>query len=248
MKKDKVWVVVPAAGSGRRMESDIPKQYLSLMGETVIELTLSRLQQVHDVTEITVAISEGDSFFSRLPIFNAGRDVPKITATRGGRERSDSVLAALQSLEHKATLSDWVLVHDAARCCIRVEYINAMLEQLKSSAVGGILGVPTSDTVKRVVKTQVVKKQVGNEYLVEQTLDRSKLWLAQTPQLFRYGLLKEALMSAQHNQQTITDEASAIELMGHSVQMCMGHYDNIKITHPNDLMIAEAFLKQQAAV
>lgn len=255
MKKDNVWVVVPAAGSGRRMESDIPKQYLSLMGETVIERTLSRLQQVHGVTEITVAISEDDSFFSRLPLLNTGPDVPKITSTRGGRERSDSVLAALHSLEHKAALSDWVLVHDAARCCIQVEYINAMLEQLENSVVGGILGVPVSDTVKRVAKAPVVKKQVVNKdavkqldglYQIEETLDRSKLWLAQTPQLFRYGLLKEALTSAQHNQQMITDEASAIELMGHSVQICMGHYDNIKITHPNDLVIAEAFLKQQA--
>lgn len=236
MKNNTVWVVVPAAGSGRRMGSDIPKQYLSLMGKTVIELTLDRLQQVHHVNEITVAIGKDDGFFDRLPIVKAANDLPSITSTVGGRERSDSVLAALNSLENKAMLSDWVLVHDAARCCVNVEKVNAMLKQLQDSDVGGVLGVPVSDTLKQVSD--------GNK--IELTLDRDKVWHAQTPQLFRYGLLKEALNSARDCQRLITDEASAMELMGHRVEMFMGDHDNIKVTHPNDLVLAEAFLKQQA--
>jgi len=229
--KDKVWVVVPAAGSGRRMGSEIPKQYLSLMGKTVLELTLTRLLQVNSVTGITLVISPDDLLFSTLALAKN----PIVNTTSGGRERSDSVLAGLNSLQMKAALSDWVLVHDAARCCIRVDVINRMLNELKDSGVGGILGVPVSDTLKRV----------NHVSQIESTLDRSQVWQAQTPQLFRYGLLKKALEYALDRQCPITDEASAIELLGYDVNMCMGHYDNIKITHPDDLALAEMFLVRQ---
>jgi len=228
---NKVRVIVPAAGLGRRMGGDVPKQYLPFMGETVIEKTLGRLKQVDSLVDITVAISSDDHFFDRLSI----ADSPNIVTTIGGRERSDSVWAALMSLEDKVMPSDWILVHDAARCCVRTDVINRMLKQLSDSDVGGILGVPVSDTLK----------QVSSNQKIESTLDRSHIWQAQTPQLFRYGLLREALEHARKREQPITDEASAVELMGHCVEMCMGHYDNIKITHPDDLVIAEAFLKQQ---
>jgi 2-C-methyl-D-erythritol 4-phosphate cytidylyltransferase len=228
---DKVWIIVPAAGSGRRMGSERPKQYLSLMGETVIEKTLNRLLAVNRAAGITVAISSDDLFFSTLPVAKN----PIVNTTSGGSERSDSVLAGLKSLQIKAALSDWVLVHDAARCCIRVDVINHMLSELKDSGVGGILGVPVSDTLK----------QVNHDSQIESTLDRSQIWQAQTPQLFRYGLLKKALEYALDRQYPITDEASAIELLGYDVKMCMGHYDNIKITHPDDLALAEMLLMRQ---
>lgn len=233
LANNKIWGIVPAAGSGRRMGGDIPKQYLSLSGKTLIERTLQRLLQIDSLTTITVAINPEDEFFSSLDIAAH----PKITATHGGRERSDSVLAALISLEENASASDWVLVHDAARCCVRVEVIKNMLEELQHSQVGGILAVPASDTLKQVNK--------GKQ--IESTLDRSHIWQAQTPQLFRYGVLKQALEKALENRQAITDEASAVELLGYDVKICLGHYDNLKVTHPNDLAVAAMLLQQQSS-
>lgn len=227
---DKVWAIVPAAGKSRRMGSSLPKQYLSILEKKLIEITLERLLKCNRIENIIVALSPDDNTFSTLPIASN----PNIISTIGGAERSDSVLAGLLEVESQAQASDWVLVHDAARCCIRPEVINTLFDSLKDDSVGGILAVPVSDTLKRV-----------SENKIEATIDRSQIWQAQTPQVFRFGVLKSALDDAISKQQNITDEASAIEFAGHKVQVIMGHYDNIKVTHKEDLALAEMFLKHQ---
>ena len=234
---DKVWVVVPAAGSGRRMGTDLPKQYLPLLGKTIIEHTLDKLVMLDAVEGIMVALSPDDPYFATLPIAAH----PKIFTTEGGDERSASVLSALVSLEEKASLpqknqlSDWVLVHDAARCCIRLSAIQSLLTALANNEIGGILGVPVSDTLKKVGRTQTIVD----------TVDRTSIWQAQTPQMFRYDILIESLRVALRKGLVITDEASAVEMAGYSPAIVMGHYDNIKITHPEDLDLAAAILREQ---
>ena len=228
-----VWAIVPAAGCGSRMGQPLPKQYLPLGQQLVIEHTLERLLAVTAVTGVVVAISDGDQRFHSLPV---AAD-PKVMTTLGGRERSESVLAGLNFLQKKARLTDWVLVHDAARCCVRPDAIARLLATVSSSEVGGILGVPASDTLKQVQDQQITA-----------TVDRNQIWQAQTPQLFRYGLLRDALQQALQTRQAITDEASAVEAMGLKPQMVMGHYDNIKITHPEDLVIAGAILNAQESL
>ena len=229
--KNPVWVVVPAAGLGRRMGAGLPKQYLPLLGKTVIEHTLEKLVALDAIAGVMVALNARDQQFASLPIAHH----PKIATTQGGEERSDSVLAALMSLQKKIKLSDWVLVHDAVRCCIRPGAIQALLAALAEDAVGGILAVPASDTLKKV----------GDDQAIVTTLNRSRIWQAQTPQAFRYDLLRESLQSALQQGCGVTDEASAIEMAGYSASVVMGHYDNIKITHPEDLVIAAAILQQQ---
>ena len=229
--RDSVWAVVPAAGSSRRMGGELPKQYLPLMGKTVLEHTLERLLGVDTITAIVIALPPHDNRFSSMPISQNNR----ILQVVGGLERSDSVLSAVNSLQKKAKLSDWVLVHDAARCCVRTDKINELVQILAEDEVGGLLGVPACDTLK----------QINSEQKILTTLDRQNVWQAQTPQLFRYGLLRQALEQAKHHNQTVTDEASAMELAGHEPLMVLGHHDNIKITHPEDLAIAGAIMQQQ---
>lgn len=224
----KVFAIVPAAGYGSRMGHATPKQYLKVQGKTILEHTLERLLSVSSITSVTVALSTDDDEFAQLPIASH----PKVVTTIGGNERSDSVLAALKSLSSEAKSHDWAMVHDAARCCIRAQTIERLLRSLADDDVGGILAVPASDTLK----------QVAADKTVQFTLDRSVVWQAQTPQLFRYELLCNALHKALDNDLLITDEASAMELAGYDPLVVMGNYDNIKITHPEDLAIAEVLL------
>lgn len=225
------WFVVPAAGSGSRMQSVTPKQYLCLANKTVLDQTLSRLLSVTDLAGIVVALSADDQDFPQS-LFASH---PKIHRVVGGQERSDSVLAALEFLENKIAQDDWVLVHDAARPCIGLESINELMKSLIDDPVGGILAIPVADTLKRSNPQQEIIE----------TLDRRSLWQAQTPQMFRYGVLLSSLKKARVNQQIVTDEASAIELAGLSAKILTGRTDNIKITRPTDLDLAEFILQKQ---
>ena len=227
-----VWAIVPAAGLGRRMGSDVPKQYLTINSKTILEHTLSRLLSVESITAIVVVLDANDDIFATLP---CAKNIRLITAV-GGKERCDSVLSALSALQQKAAVNDWVLVHDAARCCVLPSQVNNLLTCLQDDKVGGLLGVPVSDTLKQVDECKKSK----------QSLDRSIVWAAQTPQLFRYNTLKLSLEEAMAAGALITDESSALEFNGLRPQMVMGHYDNIKITHPNDLLIASAIMNYQA--
>ena len=224
------WVVVPAAGVGRRFGGDTPKQYQQLLGKPVIEHTLERLLELDDAQTV-VAVSSVDTQWQKLSVFQS----PRIQTVIGGDERADSVRLALETLQGKAKQDDWVLVHDVARPCVRVQDIKNLLAQLANHKVGGVLATPVSDTLKRVL----------NQPDIDSTEDRSQLWAAQTPQMFRYGLLLESLQAAVEQQRQPTDESAAIEQLGYTPSVVEGSRDNIKITRLEDMAIAEAIMKYQ---
>ncbi len=226
----KFWGVVPAAGVGKRMNANRPKQYLLLSEtQTVLEHTLTRLIDAQVFEKIVVAISDGDAYWDDLLISKH----EKITRANGGKERADSVLNALAAIQNQANLKDWVLVHDAARPCITSHDIHNLIAELRDDAIGGILALSSHDTLKDVDNKQIIS-----------TLNRNRIWRALTPQMFRYGALKSALEFTQGNA-GITDEASALEAQGFSPKIVEGRSDNIKITLPEDLALAQFYLVQQ---
>jgi len=225
------WFVIPAAGIGARMNADKPKQYLSLHNKTIIEHTLERILQFPLLAGVVVAIGANDRYWAQLPISKH----PLIHTVEGGVERANSVLNALDYLQNKIAPTDWVLVHDAARPCVTLSAIKALCDNLPYHAAGGILAVPVSDTLKQVVQ--------GNA--IQATIDRRSLWQAQTPQMFPYKLLRECLMQSLARNENITDEASALEICGYQPVVVEGRTDNIKITRPDDLLLAAFILHQQ---
>ena len=229
MSESKFWGVVPAAGVGKRMNADRPKQYLLLSKKTVIEQTLTRLIESDVFEKIVVAISDGDPYWDNLPISKH----KKIIRANGGKERADSVLNALAEIENVADENDWILVHDAARPCITTNDIKKLISELEHDEVGGILALSSHDTLKDVDGLQILS-----------THDRNRIWRALTPQMFRYGALKKSLEIHQGNN-AITDEASALEFQGLSPKIVEGRADNIKITRPEDLALAQFYLAQQ---
>lgn len=227
---EKIWCIVPAAGIGSRMQAAIPKQYLKLSSTTILDATLERLLSCDDLNDIVVCIQPGDTYWQES-VYSADE---RITVTNGGKERADSVLNGIRSIKHRAALNDWVLVHDAARPCVRCSDIALLIKAVLGQQTGGILASPIHDTVKKVDHQLAVK-----------TIDRSSLWRALTPQLFKLGELETALLLAEKNTQVITDEASAIELINRPVQIIEGHSDNIKITSPSHLNLARFYIEQQ---
>lgn len=234
-----IWVVIPAAGVGRRMDSDIPKQYLTLNNKTVIEHTINIFDTNEYVSEIVVAVSKDDTFWPELELNN----IKPLHKVDGGTERCHSVMNALKFLQSKAQANDWVLVHDAARPCLRAADLTLLLGQLSGDNVGGILAIPVRDTMKRAGKASADKR-----VLIEKTVDRAGLWHALTPQMFRYEILFTAMERALAQGKQITDEASAVEFAGYQPVMVEGHADNIKITQPDDLVLAEFYLQQQEKI
>ena len=222
------WAVVPAAGTGSRMGAATPKQYLALAGQAVLQRSIDALLAFESMSAVVVALADGDPFWDALP---AARDARVIT-TLGGAERGDSVLAGLDSLAGRAQADDWVLVHDAARPCLASEDLQRLVETVCEDPVGGLLAIPVVETVKR--------SDAGQR--VAETVPRGDLWLAQTPQMFRYGLLRAALAGAVAQSVTVTDEASALEWAGHRPCLVPGRASNIKITLPGDLRLAEHFI------
>jgi 2-C-methyl-D-erythritol 4-phosphate cytidylyltransferase len=229
------WIVVPAAGVGRRFGSDTAKQYQLLLGKPVIEYTLERLLQL-PLVQVVVAVSPEDRQWQQLPIFQNDR----VQTVLGGQERADSVRLALEFLQDKADLDDWVLVHDVARPCVRVQDIQHLMATLANHKVGGILATPVSDTIKRV------SPQTGRDTSdIISTEDRACLWAAQTPQMFRYGLLLDALRQAEQKNYLPTDESAAIEYLGYTPCVVEGSRDNLKITRLEDMAIAAAIMTYQ---
>jgi 2-C-methyl-D-erythritol 4-phosphate cytidylyltransferase len=226
------WVVIPAAGRGTRFGAATPKQYLPLTDDRcVLECTLACFADHPHVAGVVVAIAADDNHWHSLPIFGH----PRVRTVVGGAERADSVRNALDLLFSdpvQVAGSDWVLVHDAARPCLSAQALNRLLATLQDDPVGGILALPVSDTVK----------QSSGEKIAA-TLDRRSLWLAQTPQMFRAGLLHRALTDALATGVVITDEASAIEWAGHAPRLVPGEARNLKITHSDDLALARFYLQ-----
>ena len=219
--------IVPAAGIGSRMGADCPKQYLTLAGKTILEHTLGCLLSHPAIARVIVALAPHDGWFEQLTV---AAD-PRILRVEGGIERAYSVLNALHVVEGK-----WVLVHDAARPCLTQGDLDALIASAMACD-GAILGSRVRDTMKRT-------DGAGN---IVATVEREQLWHALTPQMFPTGTLKRALEEGLALGALITDEASAMERAGFTVKMVEGRADNIKVTRPEDLSLAELFLQQQSA-
>jgi 2-C-methyl-D-erythritol 4-phosphate cytidylyltransferase len=224
------WAIVPAAGSGSRMGAALPKQYLQLGERTVLEHTLDTLLAVEGLAGVVLVVAADDRHWPAIRPRYAGQSLDVAT---GGAERCDSVLNGLDVLEGKAAPGDWVLVHDAARPCVRRGDIRALMAGVAADSDGGLLGIPVADTMK----------QVAADGRVVATVDRGGLWHALTPQMFRLEPLRAALRQAVAGQSLVTDEASAMELAGYRPLMVQGHRDNIKITLPADLALATCYLQ-----
>lgn len=225
----KMIAIVPAAGVGSRMKADRPKQYLTLLGKTVLEHTIEHLLAHPQIEQVVVALSMDDPYFSTLSLAHN----PRVIRVDGGKERADSVLSALNYIcQHQ--LSEWVLVHDAARPCVTNADITQLITTALEHPVGAILAAPVRDTMKRGDSAQQI----------DHTVDRTALWHALTPQMFRAAPLRSVLFEALQNQVTITDEASAFEWRGEKPALVTGRADNLKITQPEDLALAEFYLSR----
>lgn len=231
-KEINIWAIVPSAGSGQRMQQSIPKQYLELHGRAVIEHTLSTLLSEARINSVIVCIAENDPYWPKLDCAHESN----VFYTRGGATRSRSVFNGIKALAEQANKQDWVLVHDAARPCLSQAMLSAFIDQLIDDEVGGILALPSNDTVKQATSSEAESK-------IECTLDRSRIWYAQTPQMFRYGLLKKALKRAIKKDADITDEASAMERAGYRPRLIPGERRNLKITQPDDLELANLLIE-----
>lgn len=226
--KQGIVAVVPAAGVGSRMKADRPKQYLTINATTILEHTVNKLLAHPQVSKVVVAVSEGDPYFPELSLSQH----PDVVRVKGGSERADSVLSALNYIQ-ESHLGEWVMVHDAARPCIQQGDIDKLIEAALSHPVGGILAAPVRDTMKRGVDGQI-----------DHTVERANLWHALTPQMFRTLPLQQALTEALEQGVSITDEASAFEWKGASPALVAGRSDNFKVTQPEDLALAEFYLSQ----
>lgn len=221
-------IVIPAAGVGARMQADRPKQYLMLQGKTILEQTVAVLKQALPNQPIYIALSAEDPYFPNLSLASQ----PGIIRVQGGAERADSVLSALRAID--AQQYPWVLVHDAARPLVTPEDIHQLIECCYQAGHGGILATPVRDTMKRSVLQ-------ANQPLVDHTVERTQLWHALTPQFFPTAELTQALSQALAAKVKITDEASAMEWAQLPVLISQGRADNLKITQPEDLLLAQFY-------
>ena len=217
-------VIIPAAGIGNRMQNVLPKQYVPLAGKPMISHTIQVFFKHPRIASIHLALNPEDDFWRSLPLEPASK--LKLHYT-GGESRSETVLNTLLALE--VADDDWILVHDAARPGLTQQLLDNLLNTLENDPVGGLLALPLADTLK----------QADNENRIEKTVPRDNLWQAQTPQMFRYGILVKALQSFEG---AATDEAEAIEALGLQPKLVQGELRNLKITYPQDLALLEALL------
>lgn len=234
--------LLPAAGSGSRMASSTPKQYLPLMGEPLMLHTLRALATVAQIEQVVVVLSPEDEWFDLVETALAttashahpghSELAQKLRVLRcGGASRAETVRNGLRELASTLDAADWVLVHDAARPCLQAGDVIRLIDSLQSDPVGGLLAVPVADTLKRADAAERVAT----------TVSRAQLWRAQTPQMFRHGALLAALSSCADS--SITDEASALEAQGLAPRLIMGSERNIKVTYPADLALATLYLQ-----
>lgn len=230
-----VWALIPAAGVGLRMQADLAKQYLPILGRPIILHTLERLAAVEAVNGIFVGLAKGDEQWPSL--LDQVKQIGKYRGSFiGGADRAHTILNGCKAIADIAEPQDWILIHDAVRPCVRVDDINALMSDIiNHQAVGGLLAMPIADTVKRVDK----KNQIT------ETVSRIGLWRALTPQIFRLADIIDAIELALAEGIEITDDASAMEFAEKYPRVVMGHADNIKVTQAEDLALAEVYLKQQ---
>ncbi|MDG1694639.1 MAG: 2-C-methyl-D-erythritol 4-phosphate cytidylyltransferase [Porticoccaceae bacterium] len=227
----KIWAIVPAAGQGQRFSDTKPKQFFELNGQLIAEHSLSRLLAVPQIEQIIVPSDIDCIWWSQVLSIKHS----KTRQVKGGEQRAHSVLNGILSLTELASDNDWVLVHDIARPCVTKTDINQLIMAVKDHPVGGILTAKIEETVK----------QVALDNHISATVDRTHHRLAQTPQMFRYGLLKHAISACLEENIIPTDEAFAIEHAGLKVLSVEGRRDNIKITRQEDLPIASAIINSQ---
>ncbi|MFA6203964.1 MAG: 2-C-methyl-D-erythritol 4-phosphate cytidylyltransferase [Gallionella sp.] len=218
------YALVPAAGFGARMGHELPKQYLPLAGHPMIYHAIATLCDCAEITTVFVVLSVHDTLFDACDWSRFGDKLQPLYC--GGETRADTVLNGLLASELEP--DDWVLVHDAARPCLANAHLTKLIDELKEDPIGGILAVPVADTLKRA-------NAAGR---IQQTENREQLWQAQTPQMFRAGLLAQALQQCK----AVTDEASAIEALGLHPKLVAGDSTNFKVTYPQDLRMAELLL------
>lgn len=226
--KTKIWALIPAAGIGSRMKAELPKQYLEIDGKTILEHSLSKFLEHPSIDKVVVALHSNDNHWAKLKIAKH----PKIITVEGGETRAESVLNGLQAIKQRMGGDDWVMVHDAARPCLDAGSIDALIQAGKESKHGAILAIPSVDTVKLANANQTIDK----------TLNREQIWLAQTPQYFPVEALATAIESGLQQGLPITDEASAIEAQGQHPALVIGTRKNIKVTEPEDMMLASVWL------
>ncbi len=226
-QEPRCWALVPCAGSGSRAGTPQPKQYQAIAGQTVVAHTLAALARVQRLAATLVVLApDDDQFEQAAPGFSGER---AWVAHCGGASRAESVANGLAELRRRgAQPHDWVLVHDAARCLVRAAWVDRLIDACAEDEVGGLLALPLADTLKQAV---------GNRSSA--TIDRTAKWAAQTPQMFRLGLLEPAL---RHADASTTDEASAVEALGHQPLLVRGDYENFKLTFPGDFVLAERLL------
>jgi 2-C-methyl-D-erythritol 4-phosphate cytidylyltransferase len=228
----KIIALIPAAGTGTRLGDSLPKQYLDINGQPLIVYTLQALARVSRIAKIIVVLSPEDQHWRGLVANDsstwAALSARVETINVGGKSRRDSVLNGLNAIEKTDA---WIMVHDAARPCIRSELVEQFIDELENDSIGGLLALPLSDTIKL---------DDGN-LRVAKTLPRENIWRAQTPQMFKFDLLKKALTASPN----ATDEAEAIEATGHQPKLVMGDSANLKVTYAADLKLAKMLLSEE---
>ena len=233
----KVWLVIPAAGIGQRMQSSIPKQYIKIQNKTILEHTLDCFIDNNAVAGIVIVIAANDGYYNFLQLNQLGRP---IFTVQGGADRAESVSRGLSFLSDKKKLSSdtWVMVHDAARPCLSKADLESLLDICNLDCVGGLLASPVKDTMKRSKISDV-----DGCFQVSHTESREQLWHAQTPQMFRLGMLQNALNTCEKSGVEITDECSAMEYIGEAPLLLESVDVNIKATSPSDLDFIEFLLR-----
>lgn len=226
------FLVLPAAGSGQRMGGDRPKQYLELLGKPLLQHTLERLGSLDSFDRIVLVLAAGDQWWPAIDASLPAVLKAKLLVVNGGSERCVSVQHGLSALQEIAADSDWVLVHDVVRPCVALVDVHRLFEDLRDDPVGGLLATPVRETLKKADANGTVM----------QTVDRTGLWAAATPQMFRYRLLVDALQKSAEANRIVTDEAEAVEAAGLAVRLVPGGADNLKITWPQDLALAALIL------
>lgn len=219
-------VIIPAAGSGSRMGADAPKQYLSLNGKPLIQHVIKVFDQAAKISSINVILSAADAHWQDSQLNLSSKMQVHYC---GGSTRAETVLNGLNAISAQAAVDDWILVHDAARPGLSNRLLSQLLNTLEEDNVGGLLALPLADTLKRA----------DGEQRVSETVPRNNLWQAQTPQMFRYATLKQALTAFKG---TPTDEAEAIEALGLKPKLVTGELRNLKVTYPQDLAVLSALL------
>jgi 2-C-methyl-D-erythritol 4-phosphate cytidylyltransferase len=224
--------LIPAAGSGSRMGGEMPKQYMPLNSIPMIAHALIVLAREPRISRLFVVISPDDVWWDNYE-WQGWEDRLQVVRC-GGATRAETVLNGLQAMAQWCAADDWVLVHDAARPCLPAESLSQLLDEVADDAVGGLLAVPVADTLKRAVSTDASAARV------DITVPRAGLWQAQTPQMFRHGMLSEALRVAGSD---MTDEASAVEKLGLHPRLVESDSRNLKVTYPHDLRLASLILE-----